>query len=49
MLRRCASSEFKMTHDHVKNTIHQGLPQGIFKNIYTEGLDSESSDTLCFL
>lgn len=28
---QCTSSEFKITHDHVKNTTHQGLSQGIFK------------------
>lgn len=26
-----------------------GRPQGVFKKIYTKGLDSESSGTLCFL
>lgn len=49
MLAGCVSNEFKITHDHVKNTIHQGLSQGIFKKIYTKGLDSENSNTLCFL
>ena len=45
----CTSNEFRITHDHVKNTIHMDCSKASFRTILHWRFGWESKDIVCFL